>query len=435
MGRAFGKMFVASFISPGRATFWLPNEEELKMRKRLNYSWLILVAVSLLTVTTPCAAQNNVLQNKNVERSAASVLATSRAYVDTLTSPYFWGRGYTKDGMAKAAIFLQNEFKQIGLSSFGQSNYLQRFSYPVNIFPNKLEVKINGDKLKPGVDFIVAAESRTAKGKFDLQQADSNVYMNRQSMVVVKTVNKLTWSVAGEVADYTLIEVLKTSLKKSPKEIKIELEQDLNSDFKVNNVLGYVKGQQYPDSFLIISAHYDHLGGMGSELYFPGANDNASGIALLLNLAKYYAENPQPYSIGFICFAGEEAGLKGSDYYTNHPLFPLANIKFLLNTDLAGTGDEGITVVNASEFPAAFALLNAVNDENKFVAKVNARGKAANSDHYHFSEKGVPAFFFYTLGGIRAYHDVYDKAATLPLTEQPDLFKLVIGFYEKIMQK
>ena len=114
---------------------------------------------------------------------------------------------------------------------------------------------------------------------------------------------------------------------------------------------------------------------------------------------------------------------------------PLKNIRFLINTDLAGTGEEGITVVNATEFPKEFAMMNAVNDDQKLLAKINARGKAANSDHYFFTEKGVPSFFFYTLGGIKAYHDVFDKAATLPLNEHADLFKLVVGFNEKLMGK
>jgi aminopeptidase YwaD len=188
-----------------------------------------------------------------------------------------------------------------------------------------------------------------------------------------------------------------------------------------------------PDSFIFITAHYDHLGGLGKDTYFPGANDNASGIALLLNLAHYYVSHPQRYSIGFICFAGEEAGLIGSKYFTDNPLAPLKKIRFLLNTDLAGTGQEGITVVNATEFPKEFTLLQQINKENNLLAAVNARGKAANSDHYFFTEKGVPAFFFYTLGGIKAYHDVFDKAATLPLNEHEDLFKLVVKFNERLM--
>ena len=128
------------------------------------------------------------------------------------------------------------------------------------------------------------------------------------------------------------------------------------------------------------------------------------------------------------CFAGEEAGLVGSYYFTENPLVSLKKVRFLLNTDLAGTGEEGITVVNATEYPREFSMLNAVNDEHKLLAKINPRGKAANSDHYFFYEKAVPAFFFYTLGGIKAY-----KPETLPLNEHEDLFKLIIHFNKKLM--
>ena len=247
--------------------------------------------------------------------------------------------------------------------------------------------------------------------------------------------DKLTWSVAPEAADYSLILVDKKALDKSPTTFKVNIDNKFINNFKAANVCGLVKGTVKPDSIIFITAHYDHLGGMGKDTYFPGANDNASGISLLLNLAQYYAKHPQKYSIGFMCFAGEEAGLIGSKYFTENPLVPLKNIRFLTNTDLAGTGEEGITVVNATEFPKEFGMMNAVNDENKYLVKINARGKAANSDHYFFTEKGVPAFFFYTLGGIKAYHDVFDKAPTLPLNEHEDLFKLIIKFNEKLMKQ
>jgi Zn-dependent M28 family amino/carboxypeptidase len=172
---------------------------------------------------------------------------------------------------------------------------------------------------------------------------------------------------------------------------------------------------------------------MGGSTYFPGANDNASGVAMLLNLAKYYAANPPAYSVAFIAFAGEEAGLIGSKYFTENPLLALSSIRFLINVDLVGTGEEGITVVNASEFAKEFDLLNKINDSQQLITKINARGKAANSDHYWFTEKGVPAFFIYTLGGIAAYHDVMDKAETLPLTEYSDLFRLIVGFNNCLM--
>jgi hypothetical protein len=362
----------------------------------------------------------------------AQDLSFGRKMVDTLTSPYFWGRGYTNDGMKKAADFLANEFKSYGLEPIGK-NYFQQFSYPVNTFPGKMEVNINGKDLIPGKDFIVSAESKAAKGSGAFDILDSIQFINRKEMLLIKLQDKLTWEVSPEAADYSLILVDKKALNKTPETFKVNIDNKVVNNFKAANVCGLITGTKKPDSIIFITAHYDHLGGMGKSTYFPGANDNASGVALLLNLAHYYAQHPQKYSIGFICFAGEEAGLIGSKYFTENPLVPLKNIRFLINTDLAGTGEEGITVVNATEFPTEFAMMNAVNDEKKLLVKINSRGKAANSDHYFFTEKGVPSFFFYTLGGIKAYHDVFDKAATLPLNEHEHLFKLIVGVNEKLM--
>jgi aminopeptidase YwaD len=365
----------------------------------------------------------------------AQDIGFAKGIVDTLASPVFWGRGYTKDGMKKAADFLAAKFQSYGLQPMGGKSFLQPFSYPVNTFPGDMEVSINGKELVPGKDFIVSPESKGVKAKGNFEQADSVQFINRANLVIVKLEDKLTWSVAPEAAGYTAILVDKKALEKKPGDFKVNIENKLVENFKASNVCGIVRGTSKPDSIILITAHYDHLGGMGEDTYFPGANDNASGISLLLNLARYYGTHPQPYSIGFICFAGEEAGLIGSKHFTQNPLVPLKQIRFLLNTDLAGTGEEGITVVNASEFPGEFALMNAINDKEHLLSKINARGKAANSDHYFFSEKGVPAFFFYTMGGIKAYHDVFDKAATLPLNEHEDLFKLVVQFNDKLMGK
>ena len=360
-------------------------------------------------------------------------LAFGRKMVDTLTSPYFWGRGYTNDGMSKAADFLSSQFKSYGLEPLDGRSFLQHFSYPVNIFPGKMDVNINGKELVPGKDFIVAPESKSIRTEGKLIKKDSVTFINREEMFIVKLDDKLTWDIAHEVADYAMIDIDKKSISTPPVSFKINIENKLIKNFKADNICATVKGTVKPDSFIFITAHYDHLGGMGKDTYFPGANDNASGVSLLLNLAHYYAKHPQPYSIVFICFAGEEAGLIGSKYFTENPLVPLKKIRFLINTDLAGTGEEGITVVNATEFPKEFAMMNAANDENKLLKKINPRGKAANSDHYFFTEKGVPSFFFYTLGGIKAYHDVFDRPETLPLNEHEALFKLIIKFNEKLM--
>ncbi|MFN8248784.1 MAG: M28 family peptidase [Ferruginibacter sp.] len=363
----------------------------------------------------------------------AQDIAFGRKMLDTLTAPYFWGRGYTNDGMSKAATFLEAQFRSYGLEPIKGKSFLQSFSYPVNTFPGDMALTINGEKLIPGKDFIVAAETKSIHASGKLSHKDSVTYINRNDMFIVRLEDKLTMEVASEVADYSAVVIDKKSLGSIPSSYEVSIDNKFVKDFAAANICGMVKGTEQPDSFIFITAHYDHLGGLGRETYFPGANDNASGVSLLLNLAHYYAQHPQRYSIGFILFAGEEAGLIGSKYYTENPLKPLKKIRFLINTDLAGTGEEGITVVNASEFPNEFAMMNEVNDKEKLLTKINPRGKAANSDHYFFTEKGVPSFFFYTLGGIKAYHDVFDKAQTLPLNEHEDLFRLLINFNRKLM--
>nr|WP_068889846.1 M28 family peptidase [Pedobacter panaciterrae] len=362
-------------------------------------------------------------------------LRTARKMVNELTSKTMWGRGYTNNGMSKAADFICSAFKAYGLSPMNGTDFKQPFTFPVNTFPGKMQVTVNGKKLSPGKDFIVMPKStgKMAKGKFE--QEDSVTFTNTNERVVAILKNKLTWSVAPLQDDFTGIEINKKAIKDIPLNFEIDIENSFIPEFNTANICGVVKGTAKPDSVLVITAHYDHLGGMGSKTYFPGANDNASGISLLLSLAKYYAANPQPYTMAFICFAGEEAGLIGSKYFTDHPLLPLEKIRFLINVDMVGTGETGITVVNATIYPREFSLLNQLNDKNKYLKKINSRGKAANSDHYFFTEKEVPAFFIYTTGGISAYHDVYDKPKTLPLTEYQDLFKLFVDFNAALMNK
>ena len=362
-------------------------------------------------------------------------LAFARKVVDTLTSPYFWGRGYTRDGMSKAAQYLSEQFKSYGIAPMDGKTYLQPFSFEVNTFPAKMDLTINKKAMVPGVDFLVSPYSRSYKGKANLVQSDSSIFVDEANRVVVSLTDKLTWSVASEMGDQTTIILNKKALTSPLVSLQVDVENKLEKSFKAANVCGVVKGTTQPDLFLVFTAHYDHLGGMGADTYFPGANDNASGIALLLGLAKHYAENPSPYSVAFICFAAEEAGLIGSKYFTEQPQIPLKKIRFLTNVDLVGTGTEGITVVNATEYAKEYKWLNEINDREHYVEKINARGKAANSDHYWFSEKGVPAFFIYTLGGIKAYHDVYDVSSTLPLDEYEDLFKLIVGFNDKLIGK
>lgn len=397
--------------------------------------------------------------------SSAQDLNYTHRVIDTLTSPSMHGRGYVQNGDKIAANYLKGEFQKLNIQAV-DDNYFQYFKFPVNTFPKDVKVAVDGTALKPGVDFIVSANSSKAKGTFDLHWlisanlrgsldvikdkfivVDKTRMINKDEQkamdlwindphgakgVVVIEESKLTWSVARKKYKYPVIHILKKAIQPEAKNITLKIDEKFYKNYKTQNVAGFINGSVKPDSFIVFTAHYDHLGMMGRDTYFPGANDNASGVSMLLNFVKYYAANKPKYSILFIAFAGEEAGLMGSEYYVKHPLVALSKIKFLINMDLLGTGDDGLMVVNGDVYKDQFVLMENINTEKQYVKSLQKRGRAKNSDHYWFSENGVPCFFIYTLGGIAAYHDIYDRAETLPLSDYEDVFKLVKDFVSEL---
>jgi len=358
----------------------------------------------------------------------------ARKVINMLCSKQFAGRGYIKNGLDISAKYIVGELKKFKVQPLFNTGYYQWFDFNVNTFPGKMNLTINDKILKPGIDFIVSPESSGLKGKFNVEKKDSVTYMgNSEIPIVISLKRKLTFSVSTENVNYCGVELLNNGSFNDIKTVEVSVENKLLNKYICKNICAYINGKdEKNDTVIMLTAHYDHLGMMGSKTYFPGANDNASGVSMLLNLVKYYAQHPPKYKTVFVFFAGEEAGLLGSKYFTEHPVFELSKIKFLVNLDLLGTGDEGITVVNATEFKPQFETIKKINAEKKYVALVKPRGKAHNSDHYWFTEKGVPSFFIYTMGGIKAYHDVYDIPKTLPLTKYNAVFKLLVDFISTI---
>lgn len=376
--------------------------------------------------------------------------------IDTLCSPAFAGRGYVENGHLKAAEFIRSEMIKMGVQPIDDS-YFQEIEFQANTFPKKVEISIDGQPLQTGIDFIVDASCPKIKKEYVLSWGLSNekIAKNKALLVldlsneksvhsalqkaivenpsyagyVVLQEEKFTWSTAQKQIAKPIIYIQKNKIIKGQKEIFLQIDAQVKT-VKSNNVIAKITGTTRPNDIVMISAHYDHLGKMGKNALFPGANDNASGIAYLLNLAKHYAQNPPPFTIVFVAFSAEEMGLLGSKFYTEHPLFPLNQIKFLVNLDIMGTGEEGIKVVNATKHTEEFERLVAVNTNNQFLTVVSPRGEAANSDHYFFSEKGVPAFFIYTLGGNPAYHDVNDVPKNLSLSHFAPCFNLLTHFID-----
>lgn len=352
----------------------------------------------------------------------------------TLCSKEYAGRGYINNGLGKAAEFISKELKKSNISPLLATGYYQFFDMNVNTFPDKMELSINNKKLIPGQDFIVAPYSLGLNWNGTLfDKKDSVTFASKEVPLLISLKKKLTFSVATGYEKYSAVEVLDTNHRFDEiKKVQVHIENKFLTKYICKNIIASIEGTTQNDSFIVFTAHYDHLGMMGKATYFPGANDNASGVSMLLNLIKHYKKQAPKYKTIFVFFAGEEAGLLGSQYFVEHPPIALSKIKFLINLDLLGTGSEGITVVNATEFKKQFDLLAKINHDKKYMPQIKQRGKAHNSDHYWFTEKGVPSFFIYTLGGIKAYHDIYDVPKTLPLTKYQELFHLLLDFAEQV---
>lgn len=398
----------------------------------------------------------------------------AREMLDLLCSDDMAGRGYVEDGDNAAAFFIEEEFKRHGLLAWDY-NYYQTFTVPVNTFPDEVEIAVEEKSLVPGVDFLVASDAPSIRGSYELTYINELPKIAPSGRVVDSTASykglvvvadsliaqlpppirtsllkglkkagakgvirlndsKLTWSVSKQQAPLAQFIVKKEAWNADAKKAEVKVKADFKRRHRTQNVISFVEGSQHPDKFIVFTAHYDHLGKMGKDAIFRGANDNASGVTMLLNLAKHFSEdeNQPRFSMAFIAFAGEELGLEGSSFYVQNPIFPLKDIEFLINLDILGTGDEGITVVNGAVHKTKFEALKGINEQKGYLKEVKKRGKAAISDHYPFSEVGVPCFYIYTMGGIKAYHDVYDKPETLPLTEFEGVFRLLTDFVGRL---
>jgi aminopeptidase YwaD len=400
----------------------------------------------------------------------------TKTFIETLCSPSFHGRGYVNNGDSIAANYIAKSFQEIGLLPLTES-YFQEFSFPVQTFPGACELKMDGESLIPGVHFLVAPNSGPSCALSDCQFGKSyrvvtcnaeklyastasfypcpeNVILavrsfglSPDSLKVIKTrirelssfapvleitKDKFTWSVSQTANAYPFVQVQDSVfLRRKEGDINLHIETRFLKQHQARNVIGYIPARKHAKKkpYLFLTAHYDHLGRMGQANYFPGANDNASGNGMLYSIAQKLVKQPlEKYNVVFVAFAGEEAGLLGSKYYVEHPVFPLKNMRFLLNLDIMGSGEDGITCVNSTLFKKEFDRLLQLNEEVHYLPIIKPRGPAANSDHYFFTEAGVPAFFIYTMGPNKNYHDVFDTYEALSFDKFDEIEQLLLEF-------
>jgi hypothetical protein len=244
-------------------------------------------------------------------------------------------------------------------------------------------------------------------------------------------VKKLLSYTGRNVMSFPVVQLRDKIFSKKINRLKLSIKSEFHKNYQSQNVWAKVEGTKYKDSCFAFVCHYDHLGKIGS-VHFPGANDNASAVAVLLDLAKYYAKNPAEHSVVFMFVTGEEIGLVGSTFAAENPLVDLSKMKFLFNLDMVGTGSTGVAVINGKKEPEAGKLLQTINEENHWFSKVVLGEESCNSDHCPFVQKGVPAHFLFTYGcEYNEYHTVYDDGVELSFTKHIDFCNLLKEFIKR----
>ena len=202
---------------------------------------------------------------------------------------------------------------------------------------------------------------------------------------------------------------------------------------KTSNIIGMVRGEdeKLKNEYIVMGAHYDHLGFgefgslcPGDNGIHNGADDNASGVAGLLELAEWFSEHPVKRSLIFSCFGAEELGLLGSADFVKNPPVPLENIKAMINMDMIGRMTDSVLVVGGTGTSSVWEeMLNSQNDQYGLTLKFDELGFGA-SDHQSFYLKNIPVLFFFS-GVHEDYHKPTDDWKKINIRGELATVKLI----------
>ena len=389
--------------------------------------------------------------------------------VKELSSAKYQGRGYARGGANKAGKYLEKEFRKAGADEVT----LQPFTIDINTFPAAMEMWADGKKLRAGVDFSMREYSPGVHGEFpvyfvdtlnfdadkllaDLAKPENEgcmvccdfwfTYKHREVFSKLQKAGEcanagllFTWAAPikffkayGEkVVDKPIVWVTPEAIE-GVKRVKLNVDNEFLNHYELFNVIAKVEGQKH-DSCYVFTAHYDHLGNLGRHVYYPGANDNASGTAAIVTLAAHYAKHRPLYDMYFVAFSGEDANLRGSTFFAEHPVVPLNQIKYLFNIDMIGD-DNPVQYCEVSDAGMSqYPIFEMVNQEQNLFESLNRGDLAANSDHYPFAVRGVPCIFLENGEGsaFPHYHTPADNIKTVRWDSYVPVFKLVTGFIER----
>lgn len=441
----------------------------------------------ILLVTFAASAQ---VSEKKIRKFGETIKAKElKKKLSVIASAEMEGRMTGTEGQRKAAAYIEGQFKKIGLQPGNGSSYQQAYNL-YNDSLASFSLTANGRSLEANKDFSVSAET-SPSGKWDISNIyftgngalDTNnlpvagkwavitegsifvtrakvAQLKRREVIGIITVSKnfprkTPFAVKSNVYltddnDFPMFTVSYNGLGQILNKASFDSaalatlqKQDYatNTSLSVNkiklplestNVMGLLEGTDKKDEYVFITAHYDHIGKRGDSVIYYGADDDGSGTTAIIEIAEAFAKAKKNgygprRSIVFMAVSGEEMGLLGSEYYSEHPVFPMDKTVIDLNIDMIGRidpkykgdslnyvfviGDDKLSsdlrpitdsVNNKYVNMELDRKYNDVNDPNRFYYR---------SDHYNFARKGVPIIFYFN-GTHADYHrptDTIDK--------------------------
>ncbi len=420
---------------------------------------------------------------QKLKKADKLVVEAIQSHVNYLADDKLQGRRAGTSGEQLAADYISKQFTAIGLLPKGEKGFLQPFpiadgkeyketsflflnghEIPKDQFfvhplsPEKTVEEMPSIALKEAgmpwfLDLAEEKQANTGNPHFDLASAivDKTKTAAAKGATALIIYNDDDYAYNGKQKGETLpipvVYVAKKTADTYFTDETVPVEVKFKAAFQEkqrtgNNVIGYIDNQA--PLTIVIGAHYDHLGygeDGGSLLrtstpqIHNGADDNASGTAALIELArliKAKRDRSKAVNYLFIAFSGEELGLFGSKYFVEHPTVPLASIDYMINMDMVGRlnpDTKGISIGGYGTSPAWEKSMKDLPAAKFLAVKVDSSGTGP-SDHTSFYRKDIPVLFFFT-GTHADYHKPSDDADKLNAEGE---YRVVQYIYQLIQQ-
>jgi len=436
-------------------------------------------------------------QNSKYNQSDSAVAARLKKDISLLASDSLEGREAGTDGEAKAKQYIENQFKEIGLQPLFVDNtsYFQPFDVNGGAAFNTNTLTINGTSFEFKEDFYPLDYSANAEVKGEIVKVGYGItapelkyddYKNlkdvKDKIVIMRMYLSDSLLKISGFSDYkdpkvriksaiekgasAVILITSNSTELGPpqklsentiplsipciyadkKAVKlIKAATNLKAELEVNvkraksktayNIGGYINNNA--KFTVVIGAHYDHLGytttSTGKKIVNNGADDNASGTAAMIELARYFSDTTKErYNLVFLAFSAEEKGLYGSQYFVESNAIDLSKVAFMMNCDMVGRLDsvkKKVIIYSIGSSPVWKKILASTDSAS---LKIDAKEAAeSGSDHYSFYEKNIPDVFFFT--DLHAdYHKPTDDSWKINFAGEAHIVKYIERFFNAV---